>query len=243
VSRIPGARLCRTTIRHARTAPVRHAFAHHSYSWLVDLDRLPRLGLLGPLARFESRDHLGDPARPLRHNVDALLRRHGIELHGGRVLMLTSARVLGYVFNPITVYWCHARDGDLACAVVEVHNTYGDRHAYVVRPDEHGHANAEKALYVSPFNDVEGSYELALPVPTDRVHLGVVLHRAGQPPFAASLVGDCRPATTGRLLRLALRRPLEPLAVTARIRWHGIRLWLRGLPVRPRPAHHQEALR
>jgi len=238
-----GTRLYATSIRHARTAPVRHAFAHRSYSWLVDLDDLPRLGALAPLATFAARDHVGDPDRTLRENLDAFLRGHGVDLGGGRITMLANARVFGYVFNPISVFWCHRPDGALAGVVVEVHNTYGERHAYLVRPDADGRATTDKALYVSPFNDVSGWYDLRVPVPGRRMHVAVTLHRSGHAPFVASLVGHSVPPGMRSLLRLAALHPLEPLAVTARIRWHGVLLWMRRLPVQPRPTARQEAAR
>ncbi len=229
-----------TTIRHARTTPVRNAFTYRSHSWLVDLDDLPRLPPpLRPLAAFRARDHIGRPDRTLRANLDAFLSAHGVGLRDGRVLMLTSPAVLGYAFNPITVYWCY--DGRaLAAVVVEVHNTYGDRHAYLVHPDGRGRARVDKALYVSPFNAVDGHYELSVPEPGERVAVAVTLVRDGEPPFVATLRGRGHRATPAHLLRTALRQPIEPLRVTARIRWQGIRLWARGLPVRPRPPHPEQ---
>jgi hypothetical protein len=235
-------RLYRTRIRHSRTSPLRHRFEHRSHTWLVDLDDLPDLGVLSLLATFEPRDHLGDPTRSLRENLDAFLATRGVDLAGGRVLMLAMPRVLGTVFNPITIYWCHDREGRLVGTVVEVHNTYGDRHAYFVQPDDRGHAEVDKALYVSPFNDVSGRYALTLPEPDDRLRVHVTLRRPGHDPFVATMAGTALPATLGAVLRLALTQPLEPLAVMARIRLHGIRLWLRRLPVQPRPAHRQEAV-
>ena len=236
-------RLYATTVRHARTAPLTHGFALRSYSWFVDLDELPRLGALQALARFDARDHLGAPEGTLRDNVDAFLATHGVDLEGGRITMLANARVLGYVFNPISVFWCHRPDGALECVVVEVHNTYGDRHAYLVRTDSAHRASTQKRLYVSPFNDVSGSYDLVLPEPGRSAHVSVVLRRPGQPPFTATLVGHSVPATLPTVLRTALTRPLEPLAVMARIKAHGVRLWLRRLPIQPRPIHPpQEAV-
>jgi DUF1365 family protein len=235
----PGTRIYRTTIRHARTSPLRHRFEHRSHTWLVDLDDLPDLG---PLARFDARDHLGDPALSLRENLEAFLATQGVHLRGGRTSMLAMPRVLGAAFNPITVYWCHDADDRLVATVVEVHNTYGDRHAYLVHADEHGHAEVDKALYVSPFNDVSGSYALTVPEPGERLRLRVVLRREGHDPFVATVHGSAVPATVRSLLRTTVTQPVAPLAVMARIRLHGIRLWLRRLPVQPRPAHHQEAV-
>jgi uncharacterized protein len=236
-------RLYATTIRHARTAPLRYGFEHRSYTWFVDLDALPRLGPLSPLARFEARDHLGAPDASLRANLDTFLAAHDVDLEGGRITMLANARVLGYVFNPISLFWCHGRDGDLECVVVEVHNTYGERHAYFVRTDAQHRASTDKALYVSPFHDVSGYYDLVLPEPDAAAHASVILRRPGQPPFVATLVGTALPATVGTVVRASLARPLEPLAIRARITAHGVRLWLRRLPVQPRPTHPpQEAV-
>jgi DUF1365 family protein len=235
-------RIYRTSVWHSRTEPVRHRFRHRSHLWLVDLDDLPRLGVLGPLARFEARDHLGDPDNTLRGNLDRFLATRHVDLHGGHVLMLAMPRVLGFVFNPISVFWCHRSDGALECVVVEVHNTYGDRHAYLVWPDAQGRAEVDKALYVSPFNTTSGRYRLTVPEPDQRARVQVVLERPGREPFSAGLSGDALPVTRRTVLRLAVTQPVEPLAVSARIRWHGIRLWLRRLPIQPRPAHHQEAV-
>ena len=151
------------TISHARSAPLRNVFRYRSYLWLVDLDHLPRVP---GLARFRARDHLGDPRASIRANLDRFLAARGVDLGGGRVTMLAHARVLGYVFNPLTVYWCHRPDGTLACVVAEVHNTYRQRHAYLL-PDG-GRAEVPKQFYVSPFYPVDGRYRMSLPEPASR---------------------------------------------------------------------------
>ncbi|MBU2664277.1 DUF1365 domain-containing protein [Actinoplanes bogorensis] len=219
------------TVRHTRTAPLRHAFAYRTYQWLVDLDDLPRDRWL---ASFRARDHFGDPDVSIRRNVETYLAGHGIDLGGGPVRMLTNARVFGHVFNPLSVYWCHRADGSLAAVIAEVHNTYGGRHCYLLRTDERGRAETAKTFYVSPFNDVSGAYRLTLPEPGERLSLTVALDRDGGRPFVASLRGRRRPATRAGLVRAALKYPLVTVAVSMRIRLQGIRLYLRGLPVVPR---------
>ncbi len=234
--------LYETTVRHVRTEPVRNAFAYAGYHWLVDLDDLPVLPRpTRPLARFAAPDHCGDPEESLRGNVDRFLRANGVELGGGRVVMMAHARVLGHVFNPITVYWCYRADDTLACAVIEVHNTYRQRHRYLARIDARGRADVAKAFYVSPFNDVAGHYRLSIPEPGQRLALTITLHRPGRAPFVASLHGRRHPATTRGLLRLALRHPITPLVGAARIRWQGIVLLLRGLRTRPMPEPPESA--
>ena len=233
------------TVAHTRRETIHRAFRHDTYLWLVDLDALPRLPWwLRPFAGFAARDHLGDPALPIRGNLDRWLAARGIGLDGGRVLMLAHARVLGHVFNPITVYWCHRPDGTLACVVAEVHNTYGERHCYLLQPDEADRARTPKELYVSPFFPVDGEYRMVLPEPGERLAISVTLCREGARALTATLVGTRTPVTPRSLVRLLLRHPLVTRRTSALIRLHGIALWLRRLPVLPRPPHTpQEGLR
>jgi len=151
--------------------------------------------------------------------------------------MLANARVLGYVFNPLTVYWCHRADGTLACVVAEVHNTYGQRHAYLLHTDDRGRALVPKEFYVSPFYPVDGGYRMSLPEPGARLALSIVLGRPDGRSFTASVHGRGVPATARALAAAAVRHPWSTAAVSARIRWQGIKLYLRGLRVTPRPAH------
>jgi len=223
------ARLYRCRIIHARAAPIRNVFSYRGYLWLVDLDRLPRARLL---TTFSARDHLGDPRRAIRDNLDRFLAGHGVD-RPHRVMMLANARVLGYVFNPLTVYWCHRADGTLACVVAEVHNTHGQRHAYLLHTDDRGRAQVPKEFYVSPYYPVDGRYRMSLPSPDARLALSVVLDRPDGLPFSASVRGRSVPATARALTGAGL----STAAVAARIRWQGYKLYLRGLRPVPRPAH------
>ncbi|MER6442047.1 DUF1365 domain-containing protein [Streptomyces sp. NPDC001185] len=280
------------TVSHVRTAPTRYALRHRTYMWLTDPDRPPRLPLpLRPLAGFDARDHFDGDQPTIRAGLDRFLASHGIDLHGGPVTMLAHARVLGHVFNPLTLYWCHDPDGTPRCVVAEVHNTYGERHCYLLLPEDTGTARVpgpvresgpvpepgsareprgaredqgttttqagtrargdgrrtgnpvyrtEKRFYVSPFFPVDGAYRMRLPLPDDRLDLTVRLERADTRPFTATVRGTRREATAGTLLRAALRHPWSTVAVSAAIRVHGIRLYLRGLPVQPRPRHRNQ---
>jgi DUF1365 family protein len=227
----------RTRIAHGRTERVGHGFAYRHPTWLVDLDALPELPRpLRSLARFDARDHFGDPTATVRANVDAYLATEDIVLDGGRVLMLANARAFGYVFNPLSVFWCYDRSDALVCVVAEVHNTYGERHCYLLRPDRSGHAGAAKEFYVSPFFAVDGRYEMAFtdPCATDDLRVEITLSRGDAPVFRAVLAGRADPARPS-FLAGTLRHPFAGHRVMALIKLQGIRLWLKRVPVVPRP--------
>ena len=229
--------LYRTRIDHLRLAPVRHGFRHRSYSWYIDVDNPPQLPRwLRPFARFDARDHFsGATADTLRQRIDAFLVDHGIDLCGGVVTALLQARVLGHVFNPLSLYWCHDTHGVLRHVIAEVHNTYGGRHAYLLPATESRAATVPKALYVSPFNDVAGHYRVRAPRPNETLDVTISLHRDQQPPFVATMRGDRRQPTVGQIVRLQFVAPLAPLVGALAIRVQGIALWLRRVPVVPPP--------
>ncbi|WP_394617634.1 DUF1365 domain-containing protein [Lentzea sp. JNUCC 0626] len=217
-------------ITHQRRELIDRAFSHRAYMWLVDLNGLPNLPWWArPFAKFDARDHLGSPDKTIRENLDEWLAERDIDLGGGQVLMLANARVLGYVFNPLSVYWCHDASGELVCVVAEVHNTYGGRHCYLLRTDENGRASVDKEFYVSPFLEVDGHYVMKMPKPGNQLSVTIALRQNGKTTFSATMKGE---RSSG--LRMLFRRPLMPHRVSALIRRHGIALYLRRIPIIPR---------
>jgi DUF1365 family protein len=233
-----------TVVTHARQAPIRNRFRYRTRAWLVDLDSVPQLPKrLAWLASFDAKDHLGEPEESLRDNVNRLLATNDLDVTGGRILMLANARSFGHAFNPISVHWCYDKADTLVAVVAEVHNTYGDRHAYLLRPDADGRVDQrlDKAMYVSPFNPVDGHYRIVVSEPAERVSVSVTLERDGQPPFVATLLGTRRPSRS--LVATAVATAATSARVSMLIRWQGVRLFLRGLRVEPRPIHSaQEAV-
>lgn len=236
------------TVAHTRHRPVRHAFRYRAYQWLVDVDDLPEHHLPRSwrwATRFSAEDHLdeGRLGGGIRGDVTRFLAHRGVELEPtDRVLMLANARVLGYVFDPLTVFWCLDRDDRVRAVVFEVHNTYGERHAYLLDVDEDGRSGMDKAFYVSPFNDVSGRYAVSLRLTPGRVAVSIGLDRDGERVITAVTDGIPEPATPRSLRRVALRHALMPQVVTLLIRLHGLRLW-RKLPLQARPPHPKEAVR
>ncbi|WP_205876257.1 DUF1365 domain-containing protein [Mycobacterium camsae] len=225
----------RTTISHCRQVPVQHSFEYRSYSWYVDIDQLPALPWwLRPFARFSAADHLAgsDDAADtsLRRRLETFFAEHDTAMPDGRITALLQARVLGYVFNPLSVFWCHDRNGRLRHVIAEVHNTYGGRHAYLLPPADRP-VLVNKQFYVSPFNPVDGHYLVLAPPPEHQVDVMVSLLRERRLAFTATLRGERLPATVRHVAALQFLSPMAPLVVAARIRLQGIRLWLRRVPV------------
>jgi uncharacterized protein len=234
--------LYRTRITHLRRAPVHHYFEHRSYSWFVDVDALPRLpSWLRPFARFLAADHLWAAADDtLRGRVDAFLSEKGIDLRGGKVTALMQARVLGYAFNPLSLYWCHDAHGVLRYVIAEVQNTHGGRHAYLLPPSCDRPAMVSKKFYVSPFNDVDGHYLVQAPQPDAVLDVRISLHRDNQPAFVATLRGDRRRAGIGQILAMQIVAPVAPLMNAFSARVQATLLSMRRVPLVPRPQVERE---
>lgn len=236
----PAPALYRTRITHLRRAPVHHYFEHTSYSWYIDIDEPPRLPApLRPFARFEAQDHFdaapGDGPDTLRRRVDAFLAGHDIHLGGGRVTALMQARVLGYAYNPLSLFWCHDANGALRAVIAEVQNNYGERHAYLLPPDQDQPTMVPKKLYASPFNAVEGYYLVRAPLPAEELDVTISLHRDHSPAFVATMRGTRRKASAAQVARLQLTSPLAPMMDAMATRVQGTILRLRRVPVAPRP--------
>jgi DUF1365 family protein len=226
------AALYRTRITHLRRAPVHHYFEHRSYSWFVDLDALPRLPRwLRPFATFDAHDHFWEaPDDTLRGRVDAFLAGKGIDLRGGRVTALIQPRVLGFTFNPLSLYWCHDARGTLRYVIAEVQNTFGERHAYLLPPSGERPAMVDKVLYASPFNGVDGHYLVQAPEPAETLDVTISLHRDHQPAFVATLRGTRKPAGVGQIVALQIVAPVAPLMNAFSARVQGTLLSLRRVP-------------
>ena len=224
------------TVRHRRLLPMRHDVRFRTYLWLVDLDRLPRNT---KFASFRSEDHFtADDPSSIKAKLLHFVQKQGqSQLPDARLVMLAGARSWGHAFNPLTVFWCVTADGQVPWAVLEIHNTYGERHAHLVVPGTGGRAEVAKEFYVSPFFTVSGRYLVRLRLDSEQVLVAITLRQDGQPVFSAGFDGRPVPADRGARVRAALRTPLAMHQISARIRLHGIWLWMRGLPVVPRPVH------
>ena len=239
-------------LMHSRQAPVRNAFTYPVFHLLLDLDDLPELGRRGPLfgynrfglASVYDRDHLGDARRSIRDNLDDFLRSSGVEPPGGRTLLLTSPRIFGYVFNPVSFYYCHDRTGDLAGIVAEVNNTFGERHVYLLNEanalpgGRHGARRywADKRFYVSPFIEMDARYEFTFSPVGEKMSVHIDEFRRGEKFFQARLWGRTEPLTSRALVGALLRYPFMTLQVIGLIHWQALKLHRLGATWVPKPA-------
>jgi hypothetical protein len=234
-------------VMHARLKPMRHRFNYRVMSLLIDLDRLEAADRQSPLFgvnraalySFNEADHGERNGSRLRLYAQRRAAELGIDLTGGRVWLLCYPRLLGYTFNPLSVYFCHRADGELALIVYEVRNTFGDIHAYVlpVKPGEISDAGVrqqqDKLFYVSPFIEMAMRYHFRVSPPGARVKLRILETDREGPLLAATFNGRRRSLTTAALLRSFFSLPLVTLKIVAAIHWQALRLWLKG--VRPVP--------
>jgi hypothetical protein len=185
------------------------------------------------LFAFHDRDHCGGRERTLRDEIVEAARDAGVALDDARICILTMPRVLGYVFNPLSTYFCYGADGRLAAVVYEVHNTHGERHRYsfaITSPD--AVHRCRKRFFVSPFLDMELDYVFNIRPPEDRVSVVIRACDDTGPVLTAAMVADRRPLTDGRLLRLFFSIPILTVKVIAGIHWEALRIWLKGVRIR-----------
>jgi DUF1365 family protein len=241
--------LYRGEVMHRRARPRMHQLKYRVFWLLLDLSELDRLDARLKLfsrsrfnvLSFHDRDHGDGSATPLRDQVEALLGRAGLELGGGPIRLLTMPRVLGYVFNPISLFYCHHADGRLAAMIYEVTSTFGVRHAYLIPVPPADQADgliaqcAAKALHVSPFMGMEMDYEFRGRVPGERLELTICGFDADGLLITAALSAARRPMTDRALLAAVVAIPLLTLKVVAAIHWEALRLWLKGVRLRPEP--------
>lgn len=236
------------TVVHQRLRPKRHRLKYRLAQGLFDLDELDEVaGKLRFLSRnrfglfaFHDRDYGDGSDTPLREQIETHLRGAGLAPDGGPIRLLAMPRVLGHVFNPIAIWFCHRRDGSLLAIIYEVTNTLKQRHSYLipvtVGTDGTIRQSCAKTLYVSPFMDMDMAYDFGIRPPGEKVQI-VVNGRDGEGLLiSASFAGERRELTDRALLRLFFTIPLVTLKTVAGIHWEALKLWLKGNRIRRAPA-------
>ncbi|MGJ4900089.1 DUF1365 domain-containing protein [Bradyrhizobium sp. HKCCYLS2058] len=235
-------------VMHARMRPTTHRFQYRVMSLLIDLGRLDQADRQTPLFgvnrralySFHEADQGPRDGSSLLAYAQTCAADQGIDLSGGRVLLLCYPRLLGYVFNPLSVYFCYRSNGTLALMIYEVRNTFGEIKPYVlpVRPNELSAAGLrqtqDKTFYVSPFIDMAMRYHFRIMPPGDKVKLRILETGADGPLLAATFSGRRRGLTSGSLLAAFVSLPLVTVKIFAAIHWEALRLWAKGVRLVPR---------
>jgi len=249
-----------SVVRHQRFQPMRHQLRYGVWSLLVDLDEIDGIARRNPilsrnrfnLVSFHDKDHGPRDGSSLRAWFERHLATAGVDLEGGSVQMLVFPRILGYTFNPITVWFGYDRTKRLRAVLYEVHNTFGDAHSHLaivgngvdgvagVRLPKHGF---DKTLHVSPFFDQIGRYRITLVPPGDDYSIVIeYLDDEGAKLLTASQDGRRVELTTRSLLKQLFTSPLLTLKVVGGIHWEAIKLWRKGAKYRPVPPAPAEEL-
>jgi uncharacterized protein len=242
-------------IMHRRHVPPFYRWVYRLFYLLIDIDRLDAVatGLrLFSVDRFNlvslRRRDFGDQSGDLRGWAERTLAQHGVEVAGGRIRLLCLPRIFGYGFNPISVWYCEHSDGSLRAIIAEVHNTFGERHHYVLAsggsPLPYQRAvEKEKCFHVSPFFDLQGRYRFTISEPGTRLRVAIHETRDGAPLMGATLAAEQRTLSDAQLLSHVLRMPWMTLKVMLGIHWEALKLWLRGarFHTKPTPPEHESS--
>jgi DUF1365 family protein len=241
-------------VMHQRIAPRRHRLDYRLFLLLLDLDEIDslsrrlrffsrnRLNLLS----FRDRDYgIGD-GTALRVQVERHLRAAGLAIDGGSIRLLTMPRMLGFAFNPLSIYFCHRPDGPLVAILYEVNNTFGQRHSYLLPVDPAAplpiRQNTAKKFHVSPFLSMEMTYAFRVMPPAEKLAIAITGAGDNGTVLTAALAARRRPLTDAALLRAFVTYPLLTVKVVGGIMWEALNLWFKGVPVQHLPPPPQRAV-
>lgn len=247
------AQVCLGHVMHRRLRPVAHGFTYPVFYLRLPLRELASTacGIFSVdrfnLLSFHAKDHGPRDGSALLPWIEDLLARHQLP-HDGPIVLQTFPRVLGFVFNPVSFWYCHDRDGRLVAILAEVNNTFGGTHSYLLhrqgQPLSDGERlQADKVFHVSPFNRIEGEYRFRFQLEGGRALARIDYLDAQGELLLTSISGQPRPWSRAALLAAFLRMPVMTLGVVARIHWQALKLWLKGVPfhgAHPAPRPQEE---
>jgi DUF1365 family protein len=243
VKPLPAASLYWCRVVHERLLPFRHKFSYRVFSVLLDIDRLPSIAAGLRLLRhnrfgivsFHDRDHGPRDGSPLRPWVEAALARAGLQEAGARIRIFCFPRLFGYVFNPLSVFFCYDAHDRLRAVLYEVKNTFGDQHGYLIEVPANRNSgpvieqSVAKRFHVSPFLPLSGEYHFRLLPPSEKV--GILIRQlapGGALQLLATQTGRREDLNDHSLLKAIIRHPLMTVKIIAGIHWEALQLWRKG---------------
>lgn len=231
----------RAEVMHRRFGALTYQFRYRVFSLLLDIDRIGGVAAKTALfshnrfnlLSFHDRDHLPPGHDNLRSWAESVLRQGGLDADGVKIRLLCFPRVLGWVFNPLSLWYCETGEGDPVAVIAEVRNTFGERHCYLLEPSDEAagwplRQRCAKRFHVSPFIDMDAEYAFRLSRPGARLSVSIREDRHGEPLLLASQTGRRAPFNSTELLIQCLRVPVQTLKVLAGIHWHALLIWTRG---------------
>jgi DUF1365 family protein len=238
-------------VMHNRLEPKKNKFAYNIFMFYLDLDEVDlchqKLSLFSHnrwnVFSFREKDHMEPGPQTLKENILDYVRSQGVDLPGGKVTLLTHVRTFGYIFNPVSFYYCFTPSGLPACAVVEVENTFREQKRYFLRPNTFQNdrfiLRTLKHFYVSPFIKLDAEFEFKLPIPGENLTAFVDDFEAGHKFLLTSLAGTRAPLSDASLIWFLIKYPFITLKVIGLIHWQALILSLKGIPYFKKAANPQ----
>jgi DUF1365 family protein len=227
---------------HHRLVPKEHRFSYKFFSFYLDLDEIDELTSKIPFLSHNQVnayslydiDHLVKGQHSIKDNILSYLQGRGINLQGGRIMLLTYLRTFGYVFNPVSLYYCFDKDNNPLCVVPEIGNTFGELKLFFIGTEGFSgnkfKDRQDKFYYISPFTKLDDTLDFRLTVPDNRVNIGIDTSKNGEKIILTTMIGEKKELTNGNLLWLTIKFPFVTLKVIALIHWHAFMLWLKRIP-------------
>ncbi len=237
------------TVMHHRLEPVKNRFVYKVYFFHLDLDEVDTLHSTLTLFShnrfnlfsFRDSDHLSFGKPTLKENIVEYLRKNGIELNQGKIFLVTNLRTFGYIFNPVSFYYCFDEAGKPVCVIPEVGNTFGEMKPYLLRDadrNENGFRKVvDKYFYVSPFIELDSTFDFNLKIPGEKIHIAIDDYKNGKKIFISAVSGIKKELTDLRLAWYTVRFPFLTLQIIIKIHWQALKLYRKKLPYLKKTDH------
>ena len=234
--------LYETEIMHHRLSPKEHRFSYRFFSFYLDLEEIDEVvrrvflfsrNKLNAYSFFD-KDHLEIGGQSIKENILLYLKEQGIDLAGGRIMLLTYVRTFGYVFNPVSFYYCFDKAGHPVCVVAQIGNTFGELKAFLIRGDKWKHDRfkdrQDKFYYISPFTQLDDQLDFKLAIPDQHLNVMIDTSKSGKKVILTAMMGNKKPLDSRQLCWLTLKFPFVTLKVITLIHWHALLLWFKSIP-------------